>query len=43
MENMNGLKLNVLVDNNTLTQIDADFRGEPGLSFYIECDDKKIL
>jgi 7,8-dihydropterin-6-yl-methyl-4-(beta-D-ribofuranosyl)aminobenzene 5'-phosphate synthase len=43
MENMNGLKLNVLVDNNTLTQIDADFRGEPGLSFYIECDSKKIL
>jgi len=42
-ENMNGLKLTVLVDNNTLTQIDADFRGEPGLSFYIECDNKKIL
>ena len=40
---MNGVKLTVLVDNNTLTQIDADFRGEPGLSFYIECDNKKIL
>jgi 7,8-dihydropterin-6-yl-methyl-4-(beta-D-ribofuranosyl)aminobenzene 5'-phosphate synthase len=40
---MSGLKLTVLVDNNTLTQIDADFRGEPGLSFYIECDHKKIL
>ena len=40
---MTGLKLTVLVDNNTLTQIDADFRGEPGLSFYIECDLKKIL
>jgi len=40
---MRGLKLTVLVDNNTLTQIDADFRGEPGLSFYIECENKKIL
>ena len=40
---MSGLKLSVLVDNNTLTQIDADFRGEPGLSFYIECDHKKII
>lgn len=40
---MSGLKLTVLVDNNTLTQIDADFRGEPGLSFYIKCDNKNIL
>lgn len=40
---MSGLKLTVLVDNNTLTQIDADFRGEPGLCFYIGCDNKKIL
>ncbi|MCK4835996.1 MAG: MBL fold metallo-hydrolase [Candidatus Aminicenantes bacterium] len=37
------LKLTVLVDNNTLTQIDADFRGEPGLSFFIEAEQKKIL
>ncbi len=37
------LKLAVLIDNNTLTQIDADLRGEPGLCFYIECDQKKIL
>jgi len=42
-ENSSGLKLTVLIDNNTLTQIDADFRGEPGLSFYIECDHINIL
>jgi 7,8-dihydropterin-6-yl-methyl-4-(beta-D-ribofuranosyl)aminobenzene 5'-phosphate synthase len=37
------LQLTVLVDNNTLTQIDTDLRGEPGLSYFIECDRKKIL
>ena len=37
------LKLTVLIDNNTLTQIDADLRGEPGLCFYIEYGPKKIL
>ena len=35
------LKLNVLVDNNTL--IDRYFKAEPGLSFWIESDGKKIL
>lgn len=35
------LKLKVLVDNNTY--IDEYYLGEPGLSYYIECDDKKIL
>lgn len=38
-----GLKLTILIDNNTLTQIDADLRGEPGLCFYIECGQTKIL
>lgn len=33
--------LTVLVDNNTI--IDEYFIGEPGLSFYIEDEDKKIL
>lgn len=35
------MKLKVLVDNNTF--IDQYYLGEPGLSFYIEDDDKKIL
>ncbi|MCX6684375.1 MAG: MBL fold metallo-hydrolase [Methanoregula sp.] len=35
------LSLTVLVDNNTLT--DRYFGGEPGLSFLIETDGKKIL
>ncbi len=35
------LKLNVLVDNNTL--IDRYFKAEPGLSFWIESDEKKVL
>ncbi len=35
------MKLTVLVDNNTL--IDRYFIGEPGLSYYIEEEDKKIL
>lgn len=35
------MKLTVLVDNNTI--IDSYFIGEPGLSFYIEDDNKKIL
>ena len=36
-----GLRLTVLVDNNTLT--DRYFTGEPGLSFLIETAGKKIL
>lgn len=35
------MKLKVLVDNNTLT--DRYFRGEPGLSLFIEDGNKKIL
>lgn len=35
------MKLTVLVDNNTIT--DSYFYGEPGLSFFIESDNKKIL
>lgn len=35
------MKLTVLVDNNTL--IDRYFLGEPGLSFFIEDDGKRIL
>lgn len=35
------MKLSVLVDNNTL--INRNFFGEPGLSFYIEEDNHKIL
>ncbi len=35
------MKLTVLVDNNTI--IDRYLKGEPGLSFLIEEDDKKIL
>ena len=36
-----GLRLTVLVDNNTLT--DRYFTGEPGLSFLLETAGKKIL
>ena len=35
------LKLTVLVENNTF--IDWYYWGEPGLSYYIECDGKRIL
>lgn len=35
------MKLRVLVENNTL--IDRYFRGEPGVSYYLEADGKKIL
>ena len=35
------MKLTVLVDNNTL--IDRYFYGEPGVSYFIEYEDKKIL
>lgn len=35
------MKLSVLVDNNTL--IDKNYFGEPGLSFYIEESNNKIL
>lgn len=35
------VKLTVLVDNNTL--IDHYFLAEPGVSYYIEIDEKKIL
>lgn len=35
------MKLTVLTDNNTL--IDRYYLGEPGLSFYIEDEDKRIL
>ncbi len=35
------MKLKVLVDNNTY--IDQYFLGEPAVSYYIECEDKKIL
>ena len=35
------MKLTVLVDNNTL--IDRYFTGEPGLSFFIEAGDTRIL
>jgi len=35
------MKLTVLIDNNTL--IDRYFLGEPGVSYYIEDEDKKIL
>jgi len=37
----NKIKLTILIDNNTI--IDRYFLAEPGLSFYIEEDDKKIL
>jgi 7,8-dihydropterin-6-yl-methyl-4-(beta-D-ribofuranosyl)aminobenzene 5'-phosphate synthase len=35
------MKITVLVDNNTM--IDRYFQGEPGVSYFIECDDKKYL
>lgn len=35
------MKLTVLVDNNTF--VDEYLIGEPGVSYYIECDGKKIL
>lgn len=35
------LKLKVLIDN--YTYIDNYYLGEPALSYYIECDDKRIL
>ncbi|WP_018702016.1 MBL fold metallo-hydrolase [Anaeromusa acidaminophila] len=35
------MKLTVLVDNNTI--IDRYFRGEPGVSYFIECSGQKIL
>ena len=35
------IKLTVLVDNNTL--IDSYFCGEPGVCYYIEADNRKIL
>lgn len=38
---MSNLKLKVLLDNHTL--IDRYFLGEPGLSFYLECDGETIL
>ena len=35
------MKLTVLVDNNTF--IDQYYLGEPGVSFYIECQNQKVL
>lgn len=35
------MKLTVLVDNNTI--IDRYFHGEPGVSYFIECDNKRYL
>ena len=35
------MKLTVLVDNNTI--IDRYFYAEPGVSYFIECDDEKYL
>jgi len=35
------MKLTVLVDNNTI--IDRYFYGEPGVSYYLETDEKKVL
>ena len=35
------MKLTVLLDNNTL--IDRYLRGEPGVSYFIETEDAKIL
>ena len=35
------MKLTVLVDNNTM--IDRYFQGEPGVSYFIECDERKYL
>jgi 7,8-dihydropterin-6-yl-methyl-4-(beta-D-ribofuranosyl)aminobenzene 5'-phosphate synthase len=38
---MQGLRLRVLVDNATL--VDRYFSGEPALSLYLECGNKRIL
>lgn len=35
------MKLTVLIDNNTI--IDRYFQGEPGVSYFIECEGKKYL
>lgn len=35
------MKLTVLVDNNTI--IDQYFCGEPGVAYFLECEDKKYL
>ena len=35
------MKLTVLVDNNTI--IDRYFQGVPGVSYFIECDDRRYL
>lgn len=35
------MRLTVLVDNNTI--IDRYFHGEPGVSYFIECDGKRYL
>ncbi|WP_378955972.1 MBL fold metallo-hydrolase [Pelosinus sp. sgz500959] len=35
------MKLTVLVDNNTM--IDRYFTGEPGVAYFIECDDRRYL
>jgi len=35
------MKLRVLVENNTI--IDRYFKGEPGISYFLEADSKKIL
>lgn len=35
------LKLTILVENNTF--IDWYYWGEPGLSYYLECDNKRVL
>ena len=35
------MKLSILVENNTL--IDCYFKGEPGVSYFIEADGKRIL
>lgn len=35
------MKLTVLVDNNTL--IDRYFYGEPGVAYFVECNDEKYL
>ena len=35
------MKLTVLVDNNTI--IDRYFYAEPGVSYFIECEDRNYL
>jgi len=37
------VKLTVLVDNNTSSEIDEHFYGEPGVSYWLEADRKNIL